>query len=141
MKTKSILIVLLAVLLSLLLFGCGTKEIELTGADKDAVLAYSETKTDNLLSYMNENNYLFFSQDFDDAMLKAMSEAQFAVLKKDRDAKLGLYVSREVSSVLQSGDFYVVVYTAKFEKDDNVTVRVVFRAEDPHQISGLWFNK
>jgi hypothetical protein len=34
-----------------------------------------------------------------------------------------------------------VVYTAKFEKDDNVTVRVVFRAEDPHQISGLWFNK
>ena len=141
MKTRNIHIILIAVLLSLLLFGCGSKEIELTGADKDAVLEFSEGKTDDLMTYMNNNDYLFFSQDFDDAMLKAMSQVQFDALKKDRDAKLGLYVSREVSSVLQSGDFYVVVYTAKFEKDDNVTMRVVFHMEDPHQIGGLWFNK
>jgi hypothetical protein len=46
-----------------------------------------------------------------------------------------------VNSVAQTGDFYVVIYDTKFEKDDNVTVRVVFRVADPHQVSGLWFNK
>jgi hypothetical protein len=62
-------------------------------------------------------------------------------LKKDRDAKLGLYVSRTVNSVIQTGDFYAVIYDAKFEKDEAVVIRVVFRLADPHQVSGLWFNK
>lgn len=62
-------------------------------------------------------------------------------LKIDRDSKLGLYISREVNSVVQTGEFYAVLYDAKFEKDDAVTVRVVFRVAEPHEISGLWFNK
>jgi len=140
-KTKSILIVLFAVLLSLLLFGCGSSETKLTGTDMDAVLAFSEDKTDTLLSGMNNNDYAAFSQDFDADMLKSITEEKFTALKADRDAKLGLYVSREVSSVVQVGDFYAVVYDAQFEKDDAVTVRVVFRVAEPHQVSGLWFNK
>ncbi|MFZ5818549.1 MAG: DUF3887 domain-containing protein [Chloroflexota bacterium] len=141
MKTKSILIALFAVSLSLLLFGCGSNETELTGADMDAVLAFSEAKTDALLAGMNHNDYAAFSQDFDADMLKAMSQSQFDALKKDRDAKLGLYISREVGGVKLVGDFYAVSYTAKFEKDDNVSVRVMFRVTEPHQVSGLWFDK
>jgi len=121
--------------------GCGSQGTTLTGADKDAVLAFSEAKTDNLLAGMNANDYALFSKDFDQEMLSAMSQTQFDTLKKDRDAKLGLYVSRQVNSVVQQGDFYAVIYDAKFEKDDAVTVRVVFRVAEPHQISGLWFNK
>ena len=109
--------------------------------DQDAVLAFSEGKTDNLLTGMNTNDYAAFSRDFDQDMLDAMSQTQFAELKKDRDAKLGLYLSREVHSVTQTGDFYTVNYDAKFEKDDAVTIRVVFRIAEPHQVSGLWFNK
>jgi hypothetical protein len=141
MKTKTILIVLFAVLLSLLLFGCGSSETELTGTDMDTVLAFSEAKTDTLLSGMNNNDYAVFSQDFDADMLEAMSQAQFDTLKKDRDSKLGLYISRDVSSVKLVGDFYAVSYTAKFEKDDNVLVRVMFCVTEPHQVSGLWFDK
>lgn len=141
MKTKSILTVMFAVLLSLLLLGCGPSETELTGADMDVVLVFSEDKTDTLLSGMNHNDYAAFSQDFDADMLKAMSQAQFDALKKDRDSKLGLYISREVSSVKLVGNFYAVSYMAKFEKDDNVLVRVMFRVTEPHQVSGLWFDK
>lgn len=141
MKTKSILTVSFAVLLSLLLFGCGSSKTELTGADMDAVLAFSEDKTDTLLSGMNNNDYAAFSQDFDADMLNALPQAQFDTLKKDRDSKLGLYISREVSSVELSGNFYAVNYIAKFEQDDNVAVRVTFRVAEPHQVSGLWFNK
>ncbi len=99
MKSKSILIVLFIVLLSLSLFGCGSGKT-VTGTDKDAVLAFSEAKTDTLLSGMNNNDYAAFSQDFDADMLTAMPQAQFDSLKKDRDSKLGLYISREVSSVV-----------------------------------------
>ncbi len=132
---------LLAALLVFLLAGCAPQETVLSGDEQDAVLAFSEAKTDNLLAGLNANDYAAFSADFDQDMLNAMTQAQFDALKLDRDAKVGLYVSREVTSVVQQGDFYAVVYSAAFEKAPDVTVRVVFRIADPHQVSGLWFNK
>jgi hypothetical protein len=141
MKFKSILTVFFAVLISLLLVSCGQKQTELTGAEKDAVLAFSEAKTDALLTGMNNNDYVTFSQDFDAEMLAAMPQTQFDALKKDRDSKLGLYLSREVGSVVQVDEFYSVNYVAQFEKENDVGVRVTFRMDEPHQVSGLWFNK
>jgi hypothetical protein len=138
---KKIWMLCLAVIVTGLLAGCGSGENVLPGDAATAVLTYTESKTDTLLAGMNENDYAMFSKDFDQDMLTAMPQSAFEALKQDRDAKLGLYVSREVNRVLQSGDFYIVVYDAVFEKDDAVTVRVVFRAADPHQVSGLWFNK
>ena len=132
---------LLAALLVFLLAGCAPQETVLSGDEQDAVLAFSEAKTDNLLAGLNAGDYAMFSADFDQDMLNAMTQAQFDALKLDRDAKVGLYVSREVTSVVQQGDFYAVVYSAAFEKDAAVVVRVVFRIADPHQVSGLWFNK
>ena len=140
-RMKKIVVLILAVLLVSILSGCGSKDTALTGADKDAVLAYSEAKTDNLLAGMNAGDFAMFSQDFDKDILAAITQAKFGDLRKDRDAKLGLYVSRTVSSVVQNGDFYAVIYDAKFEKDDAVTARVVFRVAEPHEVSGLWFNK
>jgi len=142
MKFKNLpILLLLVVLLVGTLASCGSQETLLTADEKDAVLDFSEAKTDNLLAGMNTNDYAMFSQDFDQEMLSAMTQTQFDSLKKDRDTKLGLYVSRQVNSVVQSGDFYSVIYDAKFEKDEAVTMRVVFRVAEPHQISGLWFNK
>jgi hypothetical protein len=129
------------VFLFALLAGCAPQTTTLSGADRDAVLGFSEAKTDTLLAGMNANDYSLFSQDFDHEMRSAMTQTQFDTLKKDRDAKLGLYVSREVSSVAQQGDFYIVFYNTKFEQDDAVIVRVVFRIDAPHEVSGLWFNK
>ena len=131
---------LVAVLITLLA-GCGSKGVTLTGPDRDAVLAFSESKTDNLLAGMNAGDYASFSADFDSAMLNAMPQAQFDAMKKDRDVKLGLYVSRQVNSVVKQGEYYVVIYNAKFEKDEAVVVRVVFLGTEPHLVSGLWFNK
>jgi hypothetical protein len=134
--------VLLGIALFLgLLAGCGPRGTPLTGNEREAVLAFSEAKTDNLLAGMNANDYAAFSQDFDQEMSNAMTLPQFNAMKKDRDSKLGLYISRQVNSVLQTGDFYLVIYDAKFEKEAVVTVRMVFRIAEPHKVSGLWFNK
>lgn len=134
-------LLVLSVFLFSLLIGCAPSETVLSGDERDAVLAFSEAKTDNLLEGMNASDYAVFSRDFDQAMLDAISQSDFAGFKQDRDAKLGLYVSRQVNRVVQSGDFYAVIYDAVFEKDDAVTVRVVFRVAEPNEVSGLWFNK
>jgi hypothetical protein len=142
MKNKKKIYILLGIALFLsLLAGCGPRGTPLTGNERDAVLVFSEAKTDRLLAGMNANDYAAFSQDFDQDMSNAMTQAQFNTMKKDRDSKLGLYISRQVNSVLQTGDFYLVIYDAKFEKDNAVTIRMVFRIAEPHKVSGLWFNK
>ena len=124
-----------------LLAACGSQETILTGDERGAVLNFSESKSENLLAGMNANDYAMFSRDFDSAMLSSLTQVGFVDMKKDRDAKLGLYVSRKVNSVIRQGTYYVIIYDAIFEKDNAVVVRVVFNIAEPHLISGLWFNK
>lgn len=138
---KRPLTLVLTALFAAVLVACASQGTVLKDDERDAVLAFSEAKSDNLLAGMNAGDYAAFSQDFDKEMLSAMTEAEFQKLKTDRDAKLGLYLSREVASVVQTGDFYAVNYTAKFEKEDSVNVRIVFRVAEPHEVSGLWFSK
>lgn len=124
----------------LALAACAPSAKTLTGADRDAVLAYSEPKTDNVLAGLNANDYAAFTRDFDDKMKSASTKASFADLQTKVPGKIGKYVSRQVDSVTQQGEFIVVQYTAKFESEDGVTVRVVFDVAEPHLVSGLWFD-
>ena len=138
--TKFFLLITLSAML-VLLAGCGGVAKTVSDEVKASVLAFGEPKTDTLLAGLKEGDYAKFSADFDDDMLAALTEAKFADLKTDRDIALGNYVSREVVNVTQDGDFYTVFYLAQFEKQSDVIMRVVFRVEEPHQISGLWFSK
>jgi hypothetical protein len=137
---KRILFLLLA---ACLLAGCKSPQAtKLSGPEKDAVLAYSETMTDNLMAGMNADDYTVFSKDFDKVMQYSMPEGAFEYMKQDRDAKLGEYVSRQVQDVALGNDGSItVIYNAVFKRDPDVIMRVVFRADEPHRISGLWFNK
>ncbi len=105
-----------------------------------SVLAYSEPEMDNLMAGLNSSDYGAFARDFDDRMKAGITPAQFANLENTVVGKIGKYVSRQVTDVQQSGDTVTVIYTAKFENDDPVTVTVAFHATEPHQISGLHFN-
>lgn len=113
----------------------------LTGADKDAVLVYSEPIADNLLAGYNSADYATFSKDFDDAMKKGIPEGSFKnSLLPTISGKIGNYVSRTVESVSQSSNFVTVVYNAKFEDDEPVVVRLSLSTNTPHQVTGLWFD-
>jgi len=138
--TTAILVLAFVMLTAGAIFAALPKSKESTGSEKDAVLAYSEAKTTNLLIGFNNNDYATFSRDFNDKMKIALNEASFANTRVQVSGKIGNYVSRQVDSVQQSGDFVVVIYTARFENEDQVTVRVSFEAAEPHRISGLWFD-
>ncbi len=138
--TKRALLLGFAVLALVLLAACSGSGQPVTGAEREQVLAYSEAKTDNLLAGLNANDYPTFSRDFDDQMRAAMTQAAFGQTQTQVIGKIGKYVSRQVSSVEKNGNFIAVIYDAKFEQDDGVTLRVVFDAAGAHGVSGLWFN-
>lgn len=139
MNTKHLTIfITLSTVLLLLLPGCGPKALQET--ERDAILAFSEAKTDNLMQAFNGNDYAAFSKDFDQALLKAMTESAFQSLYSQLQAKIGNYVSREVDDVLTAGDFITVVYLAKFSDEEIVQMRVVFTVAEEHLVTGLWFD-
>jgi hypothetical protein len=75
-------------------------------------------------------------------MKTVMPEGNFEILKQDRDAILGRYVSRQVKEVVKGyNGFYTVMYDAVFEWDEAVIMRVVFREDEPHEVSGIWFSR
>ncbi len=121
------------------LAGCSNGKT-LTGSDRDAVMAYSEPIADNLLQGMNTADYATFSRDFNDQMLKGLPQDSFTSnLLPNVVDKLGKYLSRQVDSVTEIGSNVLVIYTAKFENDDNVTIRLSLETADPHHVSGLYF--
>ncbi len=129
-----------ALLAAALLGACQPQATPLSEPEKNAVLLYSEDLTGNLLEGLNAANYATFSRDFDDAMKKGIPESNFTSTRAQIVDKVGKYVSRQVSDVFELQGNIVVNYIAKFEQDDQVSVRVVFTKDAPHKITGLWFN-
>jgi hypothetical protein len=118
----------------------GPKAVVLDGAQKDAVLAFSEPAADNMFAGMNSGDYAVFSRDFNAAMLKGIDEKGFAGLQTSITPKIGKYQTRTVTSVEEVGEFYRLTYRAGFEQDANVKVTLTFDKAAPNQVAGLFFN-
>ncbi len=135
------LYLILALGAGVLLASCNQQSATpLSGADRDAVLSFSEAKADNLLAGLNAADYAAFSRDFDPKMKAAMTEQAFIQSRQTVTGKIGKYVSREVAAVEQVGSFIRVTYKARFEQEEGVTVQIVFNADTAHQVSGLWYS-
>lgn len=138
---KKLLTILLFSVMLMLLGACKPAAVTLLeGTDRDAVLAYSESQADNLLTAINNNDFTAFARDFDTSMAKAMDEKAFGQIQDQLLPKIGKYVSRSVEKVEASGKYRTVIYRAVFEQDDPVTIRLVFNNEEENKISGLWLD-
>ena len=134
-KIVRFLIVFLVLSILIWLTAC---ESTLSGTKKAEVLAFSEPVVDNLLVGLNANDYATFSRDFDSDMYERVPATDFAAWKQEMENKFGNYLSRNVDRVTRSQEFYVVVYQAKFEREEQDTVGVAFHASD-HSIAALSF--
>jgi hypothetical protein len=105
------------------------------------VLAYAEPMADGLLEGLNAGDYAAFSKDFDDAMLKALPESSFANLQAATTGKYGKYLSRQLKSVEEVGEYYRLIYSGQFEKYQNLTVLITFEKAEPHKVAGLFFTE
>jgi len=138
MQTSKWLIILLSI--GIMLSACSSGARTLAGSEKDAVLAYAEPMTTTLLDGLLAGDYTAFATDFDESMRKGLDEKAFADLRNTLETHLGAFQSREINAVLESGNYFIVVYRLRFEKDDNVTMRLVLTKTEPHLVSGLWFD-
>lgn len=112
----------------------------LEGDEREAVLEYASPMGENLITGLINRDYQTFSKDFDATMKKGMDETAFEKLLTTLTDKLGAYQSHEISQVLQDDKYSIVIYRLTYEKDNLVTMRIVFNREEPHLISGLWFD-
>jgi uncharacterized membrane protein YhfC len=112
----------------------------LTANQQENVLSYTEDRTTNLLNALDQNDYGSFSRDLNDSMKATITQDKLAGLRKQIYSKIGNYVSRRVDRIEQTGDHVTLIYAAKYENDDPVTVRVSFTVAEPHLITGLWFD-
>ena len=115
---------------------------EKPGIDVSQVRTYADPITEDTLMSINENDYVKFSQHFDEVMKNAIPEANFVQLSATLKQMIGDYVSKEFWKVEEQGIFAIVYYKAKFTKESgDVVVKVVFQEiEEEMYVSGLWFD-
>ncbi len=121
-----------------LLTACGGGTVQVEGADRDTVMAYADPAVDAMLEGLIAGDYDQFSRGLAPKMREAITEAQMVDLRALLDDKVGAYISRQLSSVMQTSDLVTVIYDATFEDEEHVTLRVVF--DSAQKISGLWFD-
>jgi hypothetical protein len=112
----------------------------LEDSQRQTVLDFAAPASENVLAGLIDRDYSQFSRDFSESMKTGMNETSFNDLLVMLDSKLGSYQSSDLVTVLQDDKFSTVVYRLTYEKDNQVSMRVVFDKNDPHRISGLWFD-
>ncbi len=135
------LLVALLILAAVAASGCMSQETVVTGEEAAEVLAYADPIADNVMQGFNEGNYTIYSRDFSAEMRQGLDEAAFEQNREHVTSRIGLYESRRDPVVTETGDYIAVTYRAKFEQEDGVALRFVFRkGDESHQLHGLWFN-
>ncbi len=106
------------------------------------VRGYADPITEQILVAMNKDDYAMYSEDFDQTMKNAMTEAVFDETNTVIKSKIGDYVSKEFWKAESKDQYTIVHYKAKFtDEPGDVTVRVVFQEIDGGmKVSGLLLN-
>ena len=104
--------------------------------------AYANPITEGILQAMNNNDYVKYTEHFDEIMKNATPEPVFRQTNTLIKSKVGDYLSKEFWKVEDKGPYTTVYYKAKFTGEpEDVIVRVVFQEiEGEIYVSGLWFD-
>jgi len=143
MKTWRRVVCLAAVMLLVVvgLVACAPSARAIPADEAEVLRGELEPKVDNLLDGLENGDYAAFTRDFDAQMREAMTEAKFADLRAQFDEKLGRYQARQFVKAEEIKGFTALIYDARFEDEEQVTVRVVFRQQDGQWlVTGLWFD-
>jgi len=125
----------------LLLAGCGGGSRTLPAEEAQAFAKQVDAMSENLLLALNDHDYVAYTRDMDEQMRAASPEEEFGQVYEMIIGKIGRYVSREMTQVVEQGRYRTVVYDARFEQEEHVTVRVVYDISGERLlVSGLWFD-
>ena len=122
------------------LSGCGATQV-LPDDEANRFATEVDPLSENLLVSIDNGDHDSYIRDMDQIMKEASTPADFESLRALLAEKVGAYESRIMVQVAEQEGLRSVIYDAKFEKEDSVTVRVVFNVTGKSPlISGLWFD-
>jgi len=110
--------------------------------DVNQVRSYADPIAENILTAINTDDYVKYSENFDDVMKSAIPEALFRQTNAAIKAKIGEYISKEFWKIDTQNQYTIVYYKARFTQESaDVTVQVAFHeVSGKHLVSGLWLN-
>ncbi len=124
------IVMLMLVVLSMLLTGCGKG---LSEAD----VAYAGPMLDSILEGIAARDYSQFTKDFSQKMKDAIQQDDFDELVATLDTKLGEYQARSFTSAAKTrtaaGDITIVTYQARYSKDGSVVIKMYFSGDNEHR--------
>jgi hypothetical protein len=127
------------VILPLILFALAVSWTLPAWAD---VPAKATQAADRFFAALKAKDYKAATADFSPKMLEFLPPDRMKANQENNiEPVIGEYVSHVYKSSEESGGFVSYFYHAKFTKDDDVTVKLVFAKDDPtFRITGLWFD-
>jgi len=131
---------MIGLVMLVLLAGCGGGKT-LPADEAAAFAAQVDDVSENLLMGLSNGDYDAYVRDMDATMKKVSTEAEFDKTRSLIIDRIGKYVSRQTTQVVDQKQFRIIFYDTQFQDEDHVTVKVVFNMdEEPPLVSGLWFD-
>jgi predicted small lipoprotein YifL len=133
-------VLLAGCLLALLLAACGGPKT-LPDDEAQAFAEQVAPLTENLLAALSNGDEAAYTREMDATMKGASSGDKFTQVYDTVIGKIGKYVSSAMTQVLEQGNYRIVIYDARFENEEHVTVRVVYDVSGAQPlVAGLWFD-
>ncbi|MGQ9584679.1 MAG: DUF3887 domain-containing protein [Anaerolineae bacterium] len=140
-RGKRLVSLAVAILVIVGMVSCVPQVRDLPTAEAEAVRSQAEGVVENVFAGLESGDYAAFSQDFDGKMKEALNEAKFAETRSQLEGRIGRYQARTFAKAQETQGYITLIYDARFEHEEHVTVRVVLRREDRRWlVSGLWFD-
>jgi hypothetical protein len=131
MKTKLTALIALFLAAAILLTGCQARPSALSNEEVVQL-------TGQILTALNDDDYVAFTQDFSAEMLAAFPEDQFTGLRDMLQETSGNYVSCGEPGLSNNGGYAVYRLTCQFDLEE-VVVTLVLKV-DGDQVDGLFFD-
>ncbi len=136
MRKKLVSLRLVLISIIILITGCSVPmpKVIIPPDFKEVAIPMAE----NLVTGLDKQDYAIFTRDFDEKMVKALPTTAMTELRKLLWDQNGNYQSMDIKQVLEQKGFIVTIFNMAFEKG-KLDMQLVFTAEPPYKISGLWF--
>lgn len=106
----------------------------------EEIRGFADTKTESMLTALNNDNYTDFSRDFNQQMRESIPVNKFGEMTAIIKSKFGKYISMEFVGIEIRENYITVVYKGKFSQgQDSVLIRSIFTQDNGKiVVAGFW---
>jgi hypothetical protein len=145
MKQKPILIIIglaiIAGIIITLVIASVNKQQSLPASEQQSLTTELSLLGQNFFNNLTEKKYQEATLNFNSQMRQEMPPQELENIHNQITQKVGSLTTLGDPSLSKQDDNLVLEYIASFEREANVTIRLIFNEEPGgYQIAGLWFD-